>query len=149
MTTPTFEPLPTPAHLDASPLIARLSRDFGYPQVDAASLESFLAAVEGLAVVFVTGDPRKLLDTGDVAVILPELVAHFAGRLTPAVLARDAEALAATRLGAEVKPALVFLAAGRPVGVIPRVRDWDEYTSRIEGYLAQTLAATDIPGRAN
>jgi hydrogenase-1 operon protein HyaE len=115
-------------------LIETLTSRHGYPVVDETSLEAFLTE-PGDRVLFVTGDPDKLLDSNDIAVILPELVAHFQGRLYPAVVARAAEPHVCERFKADVKPTLVFVRDGQLVGSIPRVRDWDDYIEKIRGFL--------------
>lgn len=115
--------------------------DAGYPHLGAEDIDLFIAP-EGLRVIFVTGDPVKLLDSVDLAVVLPELERRFAGRITGAVCKRSAEAEMASRFGADVKPALVFFACGQHLGTIPRVRDWDEYVAKISDFLSR---AANLP----
>ncbi len=110
--------------------------DAGYPHLGEAEVDAFIAPA-GLRVIFVTGDPVKLLDSVDIAVVLPELERRFFGRIAAAVCQRGAEAAMAARYGADVKPALVFFAAGRCLGTIPRIRDWDDYVVRIAAWLGE------------
>lgn len=121
-------------------LVDRLASECGMPFLGEGDLDLFLAG-GGLRVIFVTGDPVKLLDTVDIAVILPELCRHFAGKIEAGVLERKAEPLVATRYGADVRPALVFFAGARHLGTITRVRDWDEYLAKIADFIAQAGAA--------
>ncbi len=118
----------------SSVLIEKLTTQHGYPLVDTANVDAFLAE-PGDRVLFLTGDPDKLDDSNDIAVILPELVARFQGRLLPAVVSRSAEDAMMERFGVEVRPTLVFLRDAEVVGRIPRVRDWDDYIARIRGIL--------------
>lgn len=117
-----------------APLVDQLVSLHRYPALGEADLDAFITG-PGLRVLFVTGDAVKLLDTVDIAVILPELCRHFGGRLAAGVLARAAESLVAARYGADVRPALVFFARGAHLGTIPRVRDWAEYVEKITAYL--------------
>jgi hydrogenase-1 operon protein HyaE len=128
-----FAPPPQPVTRTGALLIDKLL-DAGYPLLEAGDIDLFIAPA-GLHVIFVTGDPVKLLDSVDIAVVLPELCRHFAGKITPAVCARSAENDMAARFGADVRPALVFFAAGQHLGTIPRVRDWDEYMLKITDFL--------------
>jgi hydrogenase-1 operon protein HyaE len=117
-----------------SPLIDRLCRELGYPLLGAEAVDGFVAGAL-TSVLFLTGDPKKELESNDVAVILPELVAAFPGRLRPAVVSRAAEPELKARFGTHTVPALLFFRHGRLLGAIPRVRDWDEYRARIAALL--------------
>lgn len=126
-------------------MVDRLASEYGMPFLGEGDLDLFLTG-GGLRVVFVTGDPVKLLDTVDIAVILPELCRHFAGKIEPGVLERNAEPLVATRYGVDVRPALVFFTGDRHLGTIPRVRDWDEYLAKIAEFIAHA-GETPAPTR--
>ena len=66
-----------------SALIAALTSRHGLPVVDAETLDAFLTPAAGEpqhALLFFTGDPDQRNDSGDVAVVLPELLAAFPGR---------------------------------------------------------------------
>ena len=68
------------------PLIQRLADEFGYPVLeDLAAVDAFVAE-PGIAAIFFPGDPDKFKDTTDVAVVMPELVNQFRGRLRPALV---------------------------------------------------------------
>jgi hydrogenase-1 operon protein HyaE len=135
-----FAPPPTPPTRTGAVLIDKLLES-GFPHLEADDIDLFIAP-GGLRVIFVTGDPVKLLDSVDIAVVLPELCRSFAGKITPAVATRAAEPALASRFGADVRPALVFFASGQHLGTIPRVRDWDEYVSKITDFLTR---AAELP----
>lgn len=133
-------PPPTAPTRTGALLIDRLL-EAGYPHLEAEDVDLFVAS-GGLRVIFVTGDPVKLLDSVDIAVVLPELCRHFAGNIVPAVATRGAEPALASRFGAEVRPSLLFFSAGQHLGTIPRVRDWDEYVGKITDF---SKRAAELP----
>lgn len=117
-----------------SALIAALTDRYGLPTVDADSLDAFLAPASGEpahAILFFSGDPEQRGDSGDVAVVLPELLASFAGRFRAAVVAREAESALKARCRVEVFPSLVILRGDTILDVLPRIRDWSEYLERL------------------
>ncbi|MBD3618986.1 MAG: hydrogenase-1 expression HyaE [Chromatiales bacterium] len=118
----------------SSPLIERLTTELGYPRVDTESLNEFLDA-HAHSVLFFAGDPAKYPEANDVAVVLPELVRHFAGRLAPALVADEDEARLQALYGFESWPALVFLRGREYLGSICRIRDWSDYLQTIEALL--------------
>ncbi len=126
-----------------SALITQLATRHGLPTVDATTVDAFLTPAAGEAphaLLFFTGDPETRGDSTDVAVVLPELLAAFAGRLRAAVVDRAAEAALKPRFRVEVLPSLVLCRGGDPVGVMPRIRDWSDYLDTIT-----TLLAPDAP----
>ena len=118
-----------------SPLIRALTERSGLPVLDAGTVDAFLAATPH-ALLFFTGDPAQRTEAADVAVVLPELLAAFAGRLRAAVIARTAEAALTPRFRVAVLPSLVVTRGADPVGVLPRIRDWSDYLARIDACLA-------------
>jgi len=118
-----------------SPLIERLTIELGYPELDCDTVDEFTARHES-CVLFFTEDPKAFQESNDVAVILPELVGAFDGRLVAAVVSRDAERILMKRYGITAWPTLVFLRHGAYLGAISRVQDWDYYLERIEAILA-------------
>jgi len=121
-----------------SALIAALTDRHGLPTVDADTLDAFLAPLAGEpahAVLFFSGDPDQRSDSGDVAVILPELLNVFAGRFRAAVVARDAEVALKARCRVDVFPSLVVLRGTTVLDVLPRIRDWSDYLDRLEAAL--------------
>lgn len=116
------------------PLIERLLREFGLPEVGAADVDAFLAA-PGEAVLFFTEDPKQHPESSDVAVILPELMQAMPGRFRAAVVARASERELQKRFGFARWPALVFVRSGDLVGAITGMHDWDEFVARVRELL--------------
>jgi hydrogenase-1 operon protein HyaE len=123
------------ADVPRHPLVERLCRDFALPEVDAGSVDAFLAG-GGDVVLFFTEDPKKYPESSDVAVILPELMRVFPGRFRAAVVAREAERELQQRFGFARWPALVFTRDGDNVGVITGIHDWDEFVVKVGSLLS-------------
>ncbi|MBS1181660.1 MAG: hydrogenase expression protein HyaE [Proteobacteria bacterium] len=133
-----------------SALIAALASRHGLPTVDAEGLDAFLTPVASEpdhALLFFTGDPDQRSDSGDVAVVLPELLATFPGRFRAAVVARSAEAAVKARCHVEVLPSLVVLREQTVIDVLPRIRDWGEYLDRLAAALRPEAPAFSDPSR--
>ena len=116
------------------PLIKRLHDEFDYPEVTLANHDEFVAR-KGVNVLFFAGDAVRYRETTDVAVILPELVAAFEGRLKPGVVAREDEIELQKHYGFRKWPALVFVRDDGYLGAICKVRDWSEYLTEINELL--------------
>jgi len=119
------------------PLIDRLLSELGYPEVTLGNHDEFVAE-PGMNVLFFPGDPTTVRDATDVAVVLPELVAAFAGSLRPGVVTDtfgDGKSLK-MRYGFREYPSLVFVRNGDYVGTISRVQNWSDYLERIQALLA-------------
>lgn len=125
---------------EAAPLIDALTEKHGWPRLDAATADAFIAG-PGARVLFLTGDPQKNLETNDVAVILPELHRAFDGAFHPAIVDRAIEKALRERFDVWPAPSLIFLRDGRMTGVISKVRDWDEYLTRVRAILSNDGAA--------
>jgi hydrogenase-1 operon protein HyaE len=113
-------------------LIDRLIDELGYERVTLDNHDEFVAA-DGMNVLFFPGDPATVKDATDVAVVLPELVAAFDGKLNPGVVTDtfgDGKALK-RRYGFSHFPALVFVRGGGYVGAISRIQDWADYLEQI------------------
>jgi hydrogenase-1 operon protein HyaE len=120
------------------PLVDSLVSRHGLPVVDQDNLDVFLAPAAdepAHALLFFTGDPATHRETGDVAVVLPELLAAFRGRLRAAVVARAAEDALKRRFQVAVLPSLVVTRGADPIGVLARVCDWADYMTRITAWL--------------
>ncbi|MBB4371735.1 hydrogenase-1 operon protein HyaE [Bradyrhizobium sp. cir1] len=126
----------------------------GLPEIDAATVDGFLRAVDGagaIAVLLSAGDPKRFPEAIDVAVVLPELIDAFQGRLRGAVIARAAEAELGQRFGVRVQPTLIFVAKGETLGLIAKIQDWSVYIDRITKLIdrprgqSAAVAATIIP----
>jgi hydrogenase-1 operon protein HyaE len=116
------------------PLIERLVRDCGVPEVGLDSVDAFLAA-PGDAVLFFTEDPKQYPESADVAVILPELATALRGRFRTAVVDRASERALQKRFGFARWPALVFVRNGDVVGAITGMHDWDEFIQKAAALL--------------
>jgi hydrogenase-1 operon protein HyaE len=118
----------------SSALIDRLIDVLGYPRVTVRTLDAVLLSADN-TVLFFAGDPAITPEANDVAVVLPELIRHFDGRLRPAVVAREDERALQAIYGFEIWPALVFLRKDQYLGAISRIRDWTDYLEQIQGFL--------------
>lgn len=135
----------------ATPLIDQLVLRHGLPRLDHATIDAFLSPEDGApahAVLFFTGDATQRPETVDVAVVLPELLAAFRGRLRGAVIARDAEDALKARFHVAIVPSLVVTRGDATLGVLPRVRDWAEYLERIECWLDPSAPPLPAPDEA-
>lgn len=130
-----MNPAIAPAKSVTAPLIQRLIDDYGYPVLGADNLDA-LPADNRVNVLFFTEDPKKYPETLDVAVILPELVAHYGDRLHPAIVARADEKTLQEQYGFSQWPTLVFLRGRDYLGAISRIQDWHVYLERIDELLA-------------
>jgi len=107
----------------------------GVPSIDAAGVEAFLAGAGDDVLLLFAGDPAERVEAMDVAVIFPELLKAFRGRLSGAVVADGAEKSLGARFCVDVLPSLAVIRNGATIGVIPRIRDWAEYLAKIEAFL--------------
>ncbi len=126
-----------------SRLIAQLQTRHGYPFLDADSYDHFVYGHETV-VLFFCNDPLHFPESNDAAVILPELIKAFSGRLQAAVIARSIERELHARFRFTSWPSLVFLRNGEYLGAIAGIRDWQEYRQEIEWILA--AAPSEPPG---
>lgn len=133
-----------------SALIAALSSRHGLPTIDADRLDAFLASATGApehTLLFFTGDPNQRSDSGDVAVVLPELLSAFQGRFRAGVVSRSAETALKARCRVDVFPSLVVLRGQTVLDVLPRIRDWSEYLDRLGAALREDAPAFAAPNR--
>jgi hydrogenase-1 operon protein HyaE len=126
-----------------SPRVEQLVRSSGACWIDADSLDAWIDA-PGDRVLFFSGDPVRFPEGLDVAVVLPQLQAVFAGRFTVGVVRRDGEEAIARRFGSQRWPALVFLRDGHYVTTLHGMHDWDVFVQRVAEALA--LPASRAPG---
>lgn len=117
-------------------LVSRL----GLPVVDPASIDAVLAPPTAAdapvhTLLLFAGDPAVHREIADVAVVLPELLAAFQGRLRAALVAHTAEDALKRRFHVAVLPSLVMTRGADPLGVLPRICDWSDYTARIAAWL--------------
>ncbi len=116
------------------PLIQRLHDEFGYPELTADNHDEFVAPDE-VGVLFFAGDPNRYKETTDVAVVLPELVKAFGGRLRAAVVAKEDEIELQKKYGFRAWPSLVFVKSGGYLGTVSRMKNWSEYLEEISELL--------------
>ena len=118
-----------------SPLIEALTARHGFATVTEDSVDAF-AKANGKTVLFFPGDDERLVESGDAAVILPELLKAFPG-LTPALVEKRTERPLQLRYRFNAFPALVFLSGGFYLGAISRVLGWQDYLREIQEILAR------------
>lgn len=121
-----------------TPLIDALTVRHGFAVVDEISLDGFLAANE-YAVLFFPGDAERLVESDDVAVILPEILKVCGRRLAPALVAKPSERQLQRRFRFNAFPTLVFMRGSGYLGVISRVLDWSDYMAEIPAILAREV----------
>lgn len=134
-----------------SPQLRALNKIYGVVSIDETSIDDFLQPAHGEAahsILFFAGDPSQRSETHDVAIVLPQLVEAFAGRLRAAIVARTSEDALKGRFNVCVFPSLVVTRGMETLGVLPKVYDWADYLTRIETMLrpdAQPLAPASKP----
>ena len=109
-----------------SPLLESIIEREEFPVLDEHNVDAFLDSNKEVALFF-SGDHERLVEADDVAVILPELIKAFKGRITPAVVAHESQRKLQQRYLFNAFPTIVFLRDGEYLGVITRVLDWGEY----------------------
>jgi len=125
-----------------SPL-QQLQTRHGLPRLDADNFDLFVYGHDDV-VLFFANDPVMFPESHDLAVILPELLKAFAGRLHGALIARSVERELQTRYRFTGWPTLVFLRRGEYLGVITGIKDWQEYGREFNRILA--LQPSEPPG---
>lgn len=120
----------------ASPVIDALTARHGFAAVNEENVDAFLAAHAEL-VLFFAGDLERLVESSDVAVILPEILKFFNGRLAAALVEKRAERALQLRYRFNAFPALVFCRREGYLGAICRVLDWQDYLGQIADILAR------------
>jgi hydrogenase-1 operon protein HyaE len=128
-------------------LVARLVEVHGGCWVSQGNAAAF-AAGPGDRVLFFSGDPVRFPECLDVAVVLPELLAAFPGRLTLGVVRPCDEDAVALRWGAQRWPSLVFLRDGHYVTTVAGMLDWADYVARVGEALALPVSRAPSLGIA-
>jgi hydrogenase-1 operon protein HyaE len=127
-----------------SALVRALHERRGLPLIDASTIDVFLEPAAGEskhALLLFAGDAKQRAESDDVAVVLPELLKAFGGRLRGGVVALAAEGELKARFHVVVAPSLVVTRGQETVAVIPKIRDWSEYVERIGAALAPDAPA--------
>ena len=119
------------------PLPLAFIERIGAPLIDEVNVETVLGAQgeDQRFLLLFAGDPAQRPEATDVAIIFPELLKAFEGRLFGALVAAGAEKSLGQRFHVDVLPSLAVIRGGATIGVIPRVRDWSEYLEKIETFL--------------
>lgn len=133
----------------SAPLLDALVTRHGLPLIGEAEIDAFLSQAAGEpqhTVLFFTGDPAQRGETNDVAVVLPQLLAQFSGRLRGGVISRAAEEALRTRFHVIVFPSLVVTRADETLGVIAKIKDWSDYVTQFSDWL-EPGAPVMIPGQ--
>lgn len=121
----------------STPLINALVERHGFARVDELNIDDFLAR-HAASVLFFPGDADRLVESSDVAVILPELMKVFGGHLSPALVDKSSERALQRRYRFNAFPALVFATPEGYLGVITRILDWQDYLTEVPAILART-----------
>jgi len=122
-----------------SALIRALATRNSLPTVDASSIEAFLAPGRGEpehTLLFFTGEPKQRAESDDVAVVLPQILRAFEGKLRAAVVSRAAEDELKARFHVLVVPSLAVTRGATPLAVIPKIKDWSDYVRIVLAALA-------------
>jgi hydrogenase-1 operon protein HyaE len=117
------------------PLIQALTDRHNVPVVDESSIEALLLPANGESshvLLFFPGDAAQRPESSDVAVIMPQLLEAFGGRLRGGIVAASAEDALKPRFQVLVTPSLVLTNGKDPVDVFSKVLDWSDYRVRIE-----------------
>jgi hydrogenase-1 operon protein HyaE len=123
----------------SSPLIEALVSRHGFAVVDEDALDAFLAA-NAHSVLFFPGDAERLVESNDVAVILPEILKVYGKKLTPALVSKASERQLQRRFRFNAFPSLVFMRGAGYLGVLSRVLDWSDYMAEIPAMLARDVS---------
>ena len=116
----------------SAPLTRAVARRNVLPIVGQADVDDFIAsAPDRISVLLFRGDPVRFPDGDDIAVVLPQLIAAFSGRLVGAEIAAGDEAALMPRFGVKVCPGIALARPGRSLGAISKIQDWSVYLARI------------------
>ncbi len=133
----------TPLH----PMLERLVVSTGRAALAPADLDSYLNEA-GDSVLFCGGDPVKYPECLDVAVVLPQLLVAFPGRLRVVVADGETAQVAQARYGFTRWPSLVFLRDGQYVGAISGMQDWPAFLSQVGPLLDKPVSRPPSVGIA-
>lgn len=115
-------------------LIGRFVEECGVPVVAGEAREAFLNG-PGVRVLFIAGDVNKRPEVGDLTVVLREMLRDFPDKVAVALSDRSEERLFREQFRVKVFPTMVFFHDGRPAGVIPGMKRWQEYTDLVRKLL--------------
>ena len=122
-----------------SVLLEQLQTRYGLPLLDAYNYDQFIHGNDTV-LLFFSNDPMMFPESHDVAVILPELLKAFSGRLQAAVIGKAIERELQARFRFTSWPSLVFLRGGEYLGVISGIKNWQDYLVEIGRILAAEVS---------
>ncbi|WP_150048888.1 MULTISPECIES: thioredoxin domain-containing protein [Methylomonas] len=123
-----------------SALLEQLQTRHGLPLLDADNFDLFVYGHADV-VLFFANDPGIFPESHDVAIVLPELLKAYAGRLHGALIARTVERELQARYRFTGWPTLIFLRRGEYLGAITGIKDWQEYGREFSRILASQPSA--------
>lgn len=115
--------------------------------LEGAALERFVAD-GGLGVLLLGECDDPFGEGHDVAVALRELLREAGGRVRGGLVAAPRDRAVQQRQRVSVLPSLVFVKGGEVLEVVPRVRDWAEYTLAFQRYLGVPVRVVRAPAEA-
>ena len=124
-----------------SDLIEALANHPASEVVRRASYDAFVAR-HPHALLFFTGDVATRPEGLDVAIVVRELLRQYDGRLALGIVDRRDETALMAKTGVVVLPAVAFVAHGRPVEIVARMRDWIAYAQAAERLFHPGVAST-------
>ena len=124
-----------------SDLIEALAAHPASEVVRRATLQEFLSR-HPRTLLFFTGDVVQRPEGLDVAIVVRELLRQYDGRLALGLVDRRDETSLMAKTGVVVLPAVAFVADGRTVDVVARMRDWNAFAQAAERLFASGAAAT-------
>lgn len=122
----------------STPAIQHLTDRHGVPVVDQNSIDAFISTAQGEAehvLVFFSGQDKDRPESSDVAVVMPQLLSAYKGRLRGAMVDPAAEAALKGRFTILMLPSLVLARGDQVLDVFPKIIDWSEYVERIDAHL--------------
>jgi len=130
--------------IDGLDRLLERQRGAGLAKLDSVAALDQVAAAGGDLVVLLTDDPARNPESWDLAVVLPELLKAFAGRLAAASMMPAAARETAARYGVGRYPSLLFLRGGDYVGVLEGMYDWAKLGPAVQRMLEAPVAR--VPG---
>jgi hydrogenase-1 operon protein HyaE len=118
-------------------LFARLVAQHGFEAPGVSRIAEF-ARSKGTVVLFFAGDPRRVPESWDVAVVLPDLLAAVRDGMRVALLDPALSQSLAAQYEVTILPTLVFMRDGQRLGAIERMRDWEDFEQRIAKILSRS-----------
>lgn len=122
------------------PLITRLEVELNWPRLHSLSDVAEFTNRPGVHCLFIPGDPARNLETADAAVILPELRMVFQHAFDCAVVDDAIEAKLRETYKALKAPGFLFFKQTDYLGAVEKIRDWDDYVTRLTHILGLAAA---------